>query len=99
MPAKKSRYFFPFFKIKINENKASYQLLGDENICFITINDFTGKNCYFSKFINLYLFCCGITDFIKCYDINVDTFFIENEFNLLIFCDNSYIKIKLIIII
>ena len=58
-----------FLEIIITDT-SSYNVLGTLNIKFTTTNDFTEKNCYFSVFNNEYLFCCAITDYIKCYRIN-----------------------------
>ena len=62
-----------FLNITKNE-KCSYELIDDDNIVFNTSNDFKEKNCYFSEFDNKYLLWCGNTNFIKCYNINIDNY-------------------------
>ena len=82
-----------FFKIFINEESSRYELIGDENIIFTTSNNFTEKNCYFTKIFNLYFFCCGITNLIKCYNININTYNIIKDFKISLLGDNSNLNV------
>ena len=68
-----------FIEISITD-KSSYTALGTQNMKLTTSNAFTEKNCYFSLFNNEFLFCCAITDYIKCYRINSNDYQIIKEF-------------------
>jgi len=61
---------------------------------FFIYGDFSEKNCYCSQFNSEYLFCFGITDYIKCYRINSTDYSIIKEFNIQLHGNNSYIAIK-----
>ena len=84
-----------FFKIKVNpgKNECDLNFLAKDKLNFITSNDFSEKNCYFSTFESEYLFCCAITDYIKCFKINSRSDYIS-DFKIKIDGDNSYITIK-----
>ena len=83
-----------FITITIEE-KINIECIDDENIAFTTSKVFTEKNCYLSIFDNQYLFCCGIKDLIKCFNINKDKYTILNQFKISIPGDNSYLTIKI----
>ena len=85
-----------FIQITLNgeDSSVSYELLGDNNLSFITSNNFTENNCYFLIFNNEYLFCCGITDHVKCFKININTYKMIKVFKILMNGDNSYLTIK-----
>ena len=84
-----------FFKIKVNtgKNECDLNFLARDKLNFITSNDFSEKNCYFSTFESEYLFCCAITDYIKCFKINSRSDYIS-DFKIKIDGENSYITIK-----
>ena len=82
-----------FLEIIMND-QYSFVIKSNDNLVFTTANGFTEKNCYFSLFNSEYLFCCGITDYIKCYRINCNSYYIIKQFNISIIGDNSYLTIK-----
>ena len=77
----------------INDEEGHYEIVGDL-IKFKTQNDFVEKNCYFSKFNSEYIFCCAISNFIKCYIINTNTYNITKEFSISKIGNNSHLTIK-----
>ena len=80
-------------KVMIN-NQVQYTILSNDNFTFTTSQSFTEKNCFFSLFNSEYLFCCAITNFIKCYRININNYNIIKEFKIAIPGDNCYLTIK-----
>jgi len=80
-------------KVMIN-NQVQYTILSNDNFTFTTSQSFTEKNCFFSLFNSEYLFCCAITNFIKCYRININNYNIIKEFKIVIPGDNCYLTIK-----
>ena len=82
-----------FFEITIN-GKSSYSSKGDNKIIFATSDEFTEKNCYFSQFNSEYLFCCGITNYIKCFKINMNDYKVNKEFKISMDGNNSHLTIK-----
>ena len=85
-----------FLNITKSEKNFTYGIIGDENIVFITKNVFTEKNCYFSPYLKNYLFCCGITGFIKCHLINRTNYYQLRIRNIEKSGDNFYLAIKII---
>ena len=86
-----------FLKIQFRAEPKKYSLfpLGDENLQFISSNDFREKNCCFSLFNSEYLFCCALKDRIQCYRINFNTHNIVKVFQIPnIIGINSYLTIK-----
>ena len=82
-----------FFEIIIKDDKSNISLIGDNSIVFTTSNDFSENNCYYSKFNNENLFCCGITDYLKCYRVDIN-YNIIKEFKILISGINTHLTIK-----
>ena len=82
-----------FLKININNQNFDYFFIGEENFNFIIQKDFTEKNCYYCNFSNEYLFCCAVTDYIKCYRFNFSYFKVK-EFKISTQGFNSYLTIK-----
>ena len=83
-----------FFEIAITDTHSSFQILGDENLVFEIYNDITEKNCYITKFNEEYLFCCALTDYIKCHRINLQNYNTNNEFQIAKSGSNSFLTIK-----
>ena len=80
--------------IKIKNNPIIIQLIGNYYLIFTTTYNFDEKNCYLSQFNSEYLFCCALSNLIKCFRIDKDSFDIINEFNIQQEGDNSYLTIK-----
>jgi len=57
-------------------------------------SDFSEKNCYLSQFNSEYLFCCAIQNYIQCFRINLDSFFIIKDFKILQNGANTHLTIK-----
>jgi len=79
-------------KFIYGDNTGTFNYIG--SISFIIYGNFSEKNCYFSNFNSEYLFCCGITDYIKCFRINTTDYQVIKEFNIQLHGNNSYLTIK-----
>ena len=80
-----------FFKIAKNLSKSK---LRGNLLTFSAPNNLNEKSCYLSIFNSEYLFCCAITNYIKCYRINYDSYNITKEFKISQIGSNSYLTIK-----
>ena len=94
---KNEELFCKFSKIIINEEAqgCSYEFFDSEDIFFQTASYFSEKNCYFTIFNNEYLFCCGITSYIHCYRIDINSYTIIKSFKISMPGSNSYLTIKI----
>ena len=82
-----------FYRITIENERYNCYLLG-ERLNFVNSKDWSEKDCYFSELNSEYLFCCGITNYIDCYRINITSYCIIKNFKIHILDENAYLIIR-----
>ena len=82
-----------FFEIIIENQKSTFNFNNNLNLAFTISEDWSEKNCYFSKFISENIFCCAITNKIHCYIISSSNNNIK-EFQISQTGENSYLTMK-----
>ncbi len=69
-----------FFELKImDEDNVVFENIG-ASLEFYSSNAFSENNCYFIPFNSEYLFCCAVSNYIKCYMIDPETKYVINQY-------------------